>query len=313
MMSGYEVVRFESLGSTNDEAMSHTSYTHGTIILAQNQSAGRGQRGNIWQSNPGENLTFSLVLEPVHIPVYEQFRLSIMAALAASDALRELGVSCCVKWPNDLYVGDKKIGGILIEHNLQGEFLTRTVIGIGINVAQREFPASLPNPTSVTLELIDANRDATAELGVNLDVTAALSANHEVDTESRVNREAAAESGVNHEVDTESRANRDAAAEFDADCMRIVESQDVLMRFCGAFGRRYGQSVEQLSCDYHARLWRGAGELHDYLDTANGEWFRARIDRVDPRTGMMTLCRDSDGAMLAYWFKEVEFCMNLMR
>lgn len=145
------IVYFEELASTNDEAM-NGNYGHDTIIVARKQTAGRGQRGNKWVCNPNENLTFSLVLEPEHILVVEQYRISMMAALAASDALRDFGIECMIKWSNDLYVCDKKIGGILIEHCFMSETLSRSVIGIGINVLQCEFAAELPNPTSMVCE-----------------------------------------------------------------------------------------------------------------------------------------------------------------
>ena len=125
---------------------SPASYREGTIITARRQTAGRGQRGNRWVSEPGMNLMFSLVLEPTHIPVERQFRISEAAALAASDAVRRVT-------RGDLYVVDRKLGGILIEHSLQSEYLSRSVIGIGINVRQREFDPSLPNPTSIANEL----------------------------------------------------------------------------------------------------------------------------------------------------------------
>lgn len=128
------------------------NYAHNTYITTDCQTNGRGQRGNRWESTPGENLTFSLVITPTHIPVVEQYRISMMAALAASDAIGSLGVRCNIKWSNDLYVGDNKIGGILIEHTLMGELLTKSVIGIGINVLQTQFPLSLPNPTSLVRE-----------------------------------------------------------------------------------------------------------------------------------------------------------------
>ncbi len=153
----YRIVRLEEVTSTNDVAMaSPASYREGTIITARRQTAGRGQRGNRWVSEPGMNLMFSLVLEPTHIPVERQFRISEAAALAASDAVRRVtrgAVACDIKWPNDLYVGDRKLGGILIEHSLQSEYLSRSVIGIGINVRQRKFDPSLPNPTSIANEL----------------------------------------------------------------------------------------------------------------------------------------------------------------
>lgn len=152
----FRIVPFDEVTSTNDVAHDAVAYRHGCILTARRQTAGRGQRGNRWSSAPGENLTFSLVVEPAHILVEHQFRISEMAALAASDAVRAVTggvVACGVKWPNDLYVGDRKIGGILIEHSLHSEWLSRSVIGIGINVRQERFDPALPNPTSIAREL----------------------------------------------------------------------------------------------------------------------------------------------------------------
>ena len=86
------------------------------------------------------------------MPIVEQFLLSEIAALSLVDTMREYGIECRIKWTNDIYVGDNKLVGILIEHSLMGDTLSRTIIGIGLNVNQREFPAELPNPTSMALE-----------------------------------------------------------------------------------------------------------------------------------------------------------------
>ena len=147
----FDIIEFGEVTSTNDIASSG-NYPHGTVVTARTQTCGRGQRGSNWESAPGENLLFSLVIRPSHIPAAHQFLISMAGALTASDALKEVGLDCMVKWPNDLYVGDRKIGGILIEHWLEGEKLSGSVIGIGINVRQRQFDLSLPNPTSVALE-----------------------------------------------------------------------------------------------------------------------------------------------------------------
>lgn len=153
----FRIEWFEEVSSTNDVAMHESAvYRQGSVLAARRQTAGRGQRGNRWESEPGANLMFSIVLEPTHVPVEQQFRISEMAAMAASDAIRNVTgakVECVVKWPNDLYVGDRKIGGILIEHTLCGACLSHSVVGIGINVRQRRFDPSLPNPTSIALEL----------------------------------------------------------------------------------------------------------------------------------------------------------------
>ena len=137
--------------STNDDARS-SEYQHMDVIWAEQQSAGRGQRGHSWHSREGENLTFSVVLTPEFLPIVEQFLLSEIVALSLVEALSEYGVECRIKWTNDIYTGDNKIVGVLIEHSLSGDKIVRTIAGIGINVNQREFSADLPNPTSMLRE-----------------------------------------------------------------------------------------------------------------------------------------------------------------
>ena len=142
------IYRFDSLGSSNDEACK-PQYVEGDIILAQCQTAGRGQRGHTWESREGENLTFSLLLEPQFLPPSEQFLISECVALGVCDALLHYGIEAQIKWTNDIYIGDRKLAGILIEHKLQGSALARTVAGIGLNVNQKAFSDDLPNPISM--------------------------------------------------------------------------------------------------------------------------------------------------------------------
>lgn len=123
---------------------------HGAVIAARRQTAGRGQRGNTWESAPGANLTFSLLLRPKVIEAATQFELSMIVALGVCDALASAsGLEFCVKWPNDIYVGDRKVCGILIENSLEGRRIGRSIAGIGINVNQREFVSDAPNPASL--------------------------------------------------------------------------------------------------------------------------------------------------------------------
>lgn len=137
--------------STNDEARG-AMYDHMDVIWAEHQSAGRGQRGHSWHSTEGENLTFSVVLKPLFLPIIEQFLLSEIVALALVDTFAHYGIECRIKWTNDIYAGDSKITGVLIEHSLSGDTLARTIVGIGINVNQLTFPSDLPNPTSMAVE-----------------------------------------------------------------------------------------------------------------------------------------------------------------
>ena len=141
----------EETTSTNDEAR-NPRYGHGDAICAERQTAGRGQRGHTWSSEEGRNLMFSLVWEPRFLPVSEQFLLSEAVALALTDLFGGYGIDARIKWTNDIYAGDRKLVGILIEHNLTGDRLSRTIVGIGVNVNQTRFDPSLPNPSSMCLE-----------------------------------------------------------------------------------------------------------------------------------------------------------------
>ncbi|MFI3279605.1 MAG: biotin--[acetyl-CoA-carboxylase] ligase [Rikenellaceae bacterium] len=142
--------RFDLLTSTNDQAQGE-AYSHGDIIVAERQSAGRGQRGNRWLSGEGLNLTLSLVVEPRGIELRRQFLISQAVALAICDMLKSYGLEPRIKWTNDIYIGDEKIVGILIENRLTCGELARSVVGIGLNVNQREFDPELPNPTSMAV------------------------------------------------------------------------------------------------------------------------------------------------------------------
>lgn len=141
----------EQTTSTNDE-IRDPKYGHMDVVWAEYQSAGRGQRGHSWHSTEGQNITFSVLLTPTFLPVTEQFLLSEIVALALVRTLAEYGIECRIKWTNDIYAGDNKIVGILIEHALSGDKLSRTIVGIGLNVNQEVFPSDLPNPTSMYVE-----------------------------------------------------------------------------------------------------------------------------------------------------------------
>lgn len=144
-----ELRHYTELASTNAE-LRRLHPAGNLAIYADHQTGGRGQRGNVWLSAPGENLLFSLLWHPVDLPARLQFSLSEAVALAVVRLLEGYGVCAKVKWPNDIYVGDSKICGILIE-NAVGVLLESSIIGIGLNLNQTDFPPSLPNPTSLAL------------------------------------------------------------------------------------------------------------------------------------------------------------------
>lgn len=151
------LIRLKSTPSTNAAAaaMCEADTPHGTVVVTDEQTAGRGQRGNHWESEPGQNLTFSIVLRPEAWPVTRQFELSMAVSIGAAQALRrqvpELDVR--IKWPNDLYVGNGKLCGMLIENSMQAGSpnIGRAIAGIGINVNQTCFLSNAPNPVSLAM------------------------------------------------------------------------------------------------------------------------------------------------------------------
>ena len=122
----------------------------GTVIYTPCQTAGRGQKGNSWESEDGKNLTFSMLLKRPPVKARDQFCLSEVAALAVVETLAgEAGDHFTVKWPNDVYWQDKKVCGMLIENSLDGTDIATCIIGIGINVNQQRFLSDAPNPVSL--------------------------------------------------------------------------------------------------------------------------------------------------------------------
>jgi len=151
---GRNLITLKEVDSTNTflkNALSKsTPLFDGTVIMADRQLAGRGQSGNSWLSEAGKNLTFSILLNPIFLAIDRQFDLNIAISLALNDFLnRYTSGGSFIKWPNDCYIGNKKIGGILIENIVHGNTIKHAIIGIGLNVNQENFPASLSNVTSL--------------------------------------------------------------------------------------------------------------------------------------------------------------------
>lgn len=122
----------------------------GTVVITSNQIAGRGQRGNSWLVEPGKNLTFSIILKTHFLPIKDQFFLNIFISLAVYDYLKDK--QCpkpSIKWPNDIFTGNKKICGVLVENQILGNNLTNTVIGVGLNINQDHF--QMNNASSLRL------------------------------------------------------------------------------------------------------------------------------------------------------------------
>lgn len=142
----------DSIDSTNTEALRRLpTLPGGTVLAAREQTAGRGQRGNTWYTQPGMNLTFSIVLKDIPLLAPDAIRLNYLTSVAVASYLESKGVKAQIKWPNDIYVAGRKICGMLLENTLgPGGQLMASVIGIGININQSDFP-QLANATSLTL------------------------------------------------------------------------------------------------------------------------------------------------------------------
>ncbi|MDR3132735.1 MAG: biotin--[acetyl-CoA-carboxylase] ligase [Prevotellaceae bacterium] len=144
---------FSEIDSTNNEACRNlTTAREGSVWAARYQTAGRGQQNNTWESDAGKNFMFSLLLRPTWLPAEDQFYISKITSLGVYDFLTQHAITSTIKWPNDAYVNDKKIAGILIEHHLGGSMLNASIIGIGLNANQQEFSKTAGQPTSMLLE-----------------------------------------------------------------------------------------------------------------------------------------------------------------
>ena len=120
-----------------------------TTIIAERQTAGKGQRGNSWESEDCRNITFSFVLYPTFVEARRQFVLSQIVSLSIKEELDEWTEGISIKWPNDIYWNEKKICGILIENDLSGHHIGRSISGIGVNINQETFRSNAPNPVSL--------------------------------------------------------------------------------------------------------------------------------------------------------------------
>lgn len=154
---GKEVVELDRVDSTNNYikqlVAQKKSFIEGMVVVAYDQFSGRGQMGNAWTTLAGKNLTFSLALKP-NLTVDQQFLMSQVIALALSDYLIDIGLqNVKVKWPNDIFVGNKKVAGVLIENVLQGRSIKHSFVGVGLNVNQLVFDESLLNASSMAILL----------------------------------------------------------------------------------------------------------------------------------------------------------------
>jgi len=152
---GRNLVTLKEVDSTNtffkNILANNEPVPEGTVIMAESQVAGRGQQQNKWYSTTGESLTVSILLKPDFLPLSRQFCLTQLISLSVYETLRPLvGEQLKIKWPNDIYAGARKLGGILIENQVQGNFIKNSIIGIGLNINQTHFPDWVPNAISLS-------------------------------------------------------------------------------------------------------------------------------------------------------------------
>ena len=143
----YKLIHIEETDSTNRWLKAHGEGT--MVVVADYQTAGQGCGTNSWESERGKNLTFSMLIHPTDIPASQQFRITEVVSVALCEVLEQYIGDVSIKWPNDIYMGDKKICGVLIENRLQGNVIVDSIIGIGLNVNQTEFVSDAPNPVSL--------------------------------------------------------------------------------------------------------------------------------------------------------------------
>ena len=148
-----EFLFYPQLESTNTELkhlISVKKLPEYSVVISADQTAGRGQTGNHWESEKNANLTFSLLLRPKLLAPHLQFYISKIVSLGIIDAIKKLtDIEAKIKWPNDIYINDKKVAGILIENSILGPQLDYCIVGIGLNVNQVNFTSDAPNPVSL--------------------------------------------------------------------------------------------------------------------------------------------------------------------
>ncbi|MCU0327192.1 MAG: biotin--[acetyl-CoA-carboxylase] ligase [Spirosomaceae bacterium] len=154
---GKNTIYLPSCHSTNTfaaELIQNSEILDGTIVITSNQTAGRGQRGNSWETIPGQNITASFILKPKFLTATEQFKLNIAVSLGVHEFLEKyLPNDLKVKWPNDIYVANRKLGGILIENSLSGSRIGCSIVGIGLNINQLGFA----EPKAISLRMAAPN------------------------------------------------------------------------------------------------------------------------------------------------------------
>ena len=148
--TGCDIIWLESADSTNDELRRRLERSgHLSVMAAVMQSAGRGQGDHVWHSAPGLNLTFSILMRYSLLKASDALAVTSVMTLGICDYLQARGIAPWIKWPNDIWVGDRKICGILVENSIRAGMIDFSIVGVGLNVNQTDWPSELPNPVSL--------------------------------------------------------------------------------------------------------------------------------------------------------------------
>ena len=155
IFTGNNLIELDEVESTNSfltQLSSEIKLADGTAVIAKHQSAGKGQRGNVWVAQKDQNLTFSIIYFPPNANINKQFLLTQAISLGVYDYLISKCKNVSIKWPNDLHIENKKIGGMLIENSIKAELLSHSIIGIGLNINQENFEGHNNIATSLKLQ-----------------------------------------------------------------------------------------------------------------------------------------------------------------
>ena len=151
-----KILHFDEIASTNVylyDKMTEKTDISDTVVVAAYQTAGRGMDKNRWESEAGKNLLFSIALNVNYLEAENQFMISQAVSVAIVETLLQFidNQQLYIKWPNDIYFGDKKLAGMLIQNTIEGKMMGTTIIGVGLNVNQIEFSSDIPNPISMKM------------------------------------------------------------------------------------------------------------------------------------------------------------------
>jgi len=226
-----KIVSLETVGSTNEVLCRHAGDEKMVVATAEYQTAGRGCGTNVWESERGKNLLYSVLYRPSGVEAANQFVLSMANALALKAALDGYTKGISIKWPNDIYLGDGKLCGTLIETTLRGKLVDTVIAGTGINVNQRTFRSDAPNPVALAAAVgHDVNRKALLDEVISHTIYYMCMAETEPETLRERYRQALYRRGEWHRYRFADGAERMALLETVADDGRL------LLRHAGADG-----------------------------------------------------------------------------